>query len=61
MHDPTISHAKAHDREIQYRSVIFFYSPDQLKGRKTASRPSLEISGRLMCNNVTEIEPASTF
>ena len=59
-HDPTQLNRQGWDVGTQYRSVIFFHSPEQ----ETAARESLEslqASGRVNGNIVTEISPATDF
>jgi peptide-methionine (S)-S-oxide reductase len=59
-HDPTQKNRQGPDVGTQYRSAIFFHSPEQ---RETArrSKEQLEKSGRFSRSIVTEITPASTF
>jgi peptide-methionine (S)-S-oxide reductase len=45
---------------MQYRSVIFYHSPEQLAAAN-ASKKTLEKSGRFNRPIVTQIEPASTY
>ena len=59
-HDPTQLNRQGSDVGTQYRSVIFFHSPEQ----ETAAQESLEslqASGRVNGNIVTEISPATDF
>ena len=44
----------------QYRSVIFFHSPEQERAAR-ASKASLETSGRFRRPIATAIEPAQSF
>lgn len=61
IHDPTTKDRQGPDFGTQYRSVIFYHSPEQ-KEIALASKEKLEKSGRLMGRSVaTEIVPASTF
>lgn len=59
-HDPTQKNRQGPDVGSQYRSGIFFHSPEQ-KAAAQASKASLEASGRLKRPIATEITPASTF
>jgi peptide-methionine (S)-S-oxide reductase len=59
-HDPTTLNRQGPDVGEQYRSAIFFQSPDQ-EAAARASKERLEKSGRFKRPIVTEIEPASTF
>ena len=57
-HDPTTLNRQGPDIGTQYRSAIFFHSPEQ----EAAARTSLEKrQGRLSRPIVTQIEPASEF
>jgi peptide-methionine (S)-S-oxide reductase len=60
IHDPTQVNRQGPDVGDQYRSVIFFHSPEQ---RETAERTKaeLEASGRFARPIATAIEPAPTF
>lgn len=60
IHDPTTLNRQGPDRGTQYRSVIFYHSPEQ----EAAARASLERaqqSGGFKRNIVTQIEPATKF
>jgi peptide-methionine (S)-S-oxide reductase len=59
-HDPTQLNRQGWDIGSQYRSVIFFHSPDQ-EAVALASLESLEESGKVNGNVVTEISSASDF
>lgn len=60
MHDPTQLNRQGPDRGTQYRSAIFFHSPEQEKAAKeTIARLSAE--KRLPKPIVTEVIPAQTF
>ena len=59
-HDPTELNRQGFDVGTQYRSAIFFHTPEQ----ETAARASLEVlqaSGRGPDKIVTEITPAGDF
>ena len=59
-HDPTTPNRQGVDVGSQYRSVIFFHTPQQEATAK-ASRDRLKESGRLRRPIVTEIIPAAPF
>jgi len=59
-HDPTQLNRQGPDFGTQYRSVIFFHSPEQ-EAAARASLAKLESSGRLKRKIVTPILPASEF
>lgn len=59
-HDPTTPDRQGPDVGSQYRSVIFFHTPEQER-IATESREKLQASGRYQRRIVTEIVPASTF
>ncbi len=58
IHDPTTLNRQGPDIGTQYRSAVFYHTPEQ-KALAMESRAGLENSGRLAI--VTEITPASTF
>jgi len=60
MHDPTTPNRQGPDIGTQYRSAIFYHSPEQ-KTAAEASRDTLQASGRAQRPIVTEIVPASNF
>lgn len=60
MHDPTTLNRQGPDVGTQYRSVIFYHSPEQEAAAK-ASVARLTASGRFKRPIVTKIEPATTF
>ena len=59
-HNPTTRNRQGPDIGTQYRSVIFFHSPQQ-KISATISKQQVEASGRFSDPIVTEIRPASIF
>jgi peptide-methionine (S)-S-oxide reductase len=59
-HDPTQVNRQGPDVGAQYRSVIFFHTPEQEKIARE-SKAALEKSGRLRGPVATVIEPAQTF
>ena len=59
-HDPTQLNRQGPDWGTQYRSAIFFHTPEQ-KGTAAASKESLEKAGRYSKPIVTQIVPAETF
>lgn len=60
MHDPTQFNRQGPDVGDQYRSVIFFHSPEQGE-EALASKRRLEASGKLPRPVATLIEEAPTF
>src|SRR5258706_13015307 len=59
-HDPTTRNRQGPDVGTQYRSAIFFHSPEQEKTAR-ASKESLQASGKWPRPIVTEITPAPEF
>ena len=60
MHDPTSLNRQGADRGEQYRSVIFFHTPQQrLIAQK--SKQQLQMSGKYDREIVTEIKPALEY
>lgn len=59
-HDPTTLNRQGPDIGTQYRSVIFYHTPEQ-QAAAQASRERLETSGRYRKPIVTEIRPAPPF
>jgi peptide-methionine (S)-S-oxide reductase len=60
IHDPTTMNSQGPDFGSQYRSAIFFHTPEQEKAAR-ASKAMQEASGRHRRPIVTEITPASQF
>ncbi len=60
MHDPTTKNRQGPDIGSQYRSAIFYHTPEQ-QAAALASKQKLDQSGRLKRPVVTEIVPARTF
>jgi peptide-methionine (S)-S-oxide reductase len=60
IHDPTQLNRQGPDVGTQYRTVIFFRTPEQ-EAAARASRESLERSGAYRRPMVTEIIPAAEF
>jgi len=59
-HDPTTPNQQGPDYGTQYRSVIFYHTPEQEAAAK-ASKAKLERSGRFRRPIVTEIKAAPVF
>jgi peptide-methionine (S)-S-oxide reductase len=59
-HDPTTRNRQGPDVGKQYRSVIFYHSPEQ-KAEAEESKNALGKTGRFKRPIVTEIEPAGKF
>ncbi len=60
IHDPTTLNRQGNDVGTQYRSVIFYHSPEQKKSAEE-SRSALEKSGKFKKKIVTEIIPFGKF
>jgi peptide-methionine (S)-S-oxide reductase len=60
IHDPTSLNRQGPDRGEQYRSVIFYHTPEQ-EAIARDSQQKLLFSGKYDKNIVTEIKPASTY
>ena len=60
IHDPTTLNCQGNDAGTQYRSAIFYHSPEQ---RETAEGVISELSEQKLWPNpiVTEVQPLSTF
>lgn len=59
-HDPTQVNRQGPDVGTQYRSAVFFHSPEQ-EDTARRSKAELERAGRFKRPIATEIEPAATF
>ena len=59
-HDPTTKDRQGYDVGTQYRSVIFYHTPEQQESAKQ-SLAALESSGRYQNPVVTKIVPSSEF
>src|ERR1041384_4132113 len=59
-HNPTMMNRQGPDVGTQYRSVIFYHSPEQ-RAAAEASKAALEKSGKFRNPIVTQIEPAPKF
>lgn len=59
-HDPTTLNRQGPDVGSQYRSAIFYHTPEQ-ETLATASKAALQESGRFSRDIVTEIVPAEPF
>ena len=59
-HDPTSLNRQAEDLGVQYRSVIFYHSPEQ-RAAAIEARTKVDHSGRFSDPVVTEIARASRF
>jgi peptide-methionine (S)-S-oxide reductase len=60
LHDPTTVDQQGPDVGTQYRSVIFYHSPEQMAAA-IASKDKQEASGQYGGHIVTEIVPATRF
>ena len=59
-HDPTTMNRQGPDVGTQYRSAVFFHTPEQ-EATARASKDTLQASGKLRRPIATEITPASAF
>ena len=59
-HNPTTLNRQGPDVGTQYRSVVFYHSPEQ-KALAEETKERLQNSGRFSKSIVTSIEPAPTF
>jgi peptide methionine sulfoxide reductase msrA/msrB len=60
MHDPTTKHRQGNDIGSQYRSAIFYTSPEQQRVAEEVKR-RVDASGKWKAPIVTEIVPAGPF
>ena len=59
-HNPTTMNRQGPDVGTQYRSVVFYHSPEQ-KAQAEAAKIALDRSGKFSRPIVTQIEPAPPF
>lgn len=59
-HDPTTLNRQGPDQGTQYRSAIYYHSPDQ-EATALASKEKADEAGRFKSPIVTEITPASEY
>ena len=59
-HDPTTLNRQGPDVGTQYRSAIFYHTPEQKRAAEE-SKARVEAGGKFLRPVVTEITPASTF
>jgi len=59
-HDPTQVNRQGPDYGDQYRTVVFYHSPEQ-KAAAEESRRAMDASARFSSPIATSIEPATTF
>jgi peptide-methionine (S)-S-oxide reductase len=59
-HNPTTMNRQGPDVGTQYRSAIFYHTPEQEAAAK-ASKEKVQASGKFIRPIVTEITPAATF
>jgi peptide-methionine (S)-S-oxide reductase len=60
VHDPTQVNRQGPDHGTQYRTAIFFHSPEQEAAAKKAKQ-ELQATGKFRAPIATEITPAGTF
>lgn len=60
IHDPTSLNRQGADRGEQYRSVIFYHTPEQAQLARR-SKAALDASGKYDKPIVTQIQPASAY
>ncbi len=60
IHDPTSLNRQGPDRGEQYRSVIFYHTPEQESAARR-SKQKLQMSGKYDKDIVTQIQPASAY
>jgi len=60
IHDPTTANRQGPDVGSQYRSVIFYHTPEQ-EAAAVESKRKLQESGKYSSSIVTEIVPAGDF
>jgi peptide-methionine (S)-S-oxide reductase len=60
IHDPSQSNRQGADVGSQYRSAVFYLTPEQERAAR-ASKAALQADGRYGRNIVTELKPAGPF
>jgi len=60
MHDPTTLNRQGNDAGTQYRSAVFYYTPEQQK-EANEMKETLQKSGKIKGTITTEISPATEF
>jgi len=60
MHDPTTPNRQGNDRGTQYRSVVFYHSPEQEAAAKKVLA-EMQASGKFSAPIVTQIVPAGEY
>lgn len=60
LHDPTTLNRQGNDRGTQYRSAVFYNSPEQKKLAEKIKN-EINLSGKWKNPVVTEVVPATTF
>jgi len=58
MHDPTTLNRQGNDKGTQYRSVIFYFTPEQ---KQLAEQVTQQVQSQFKSPIVTSFEPAGTY